>query len=49
MQTYDELDPIAQMNVDADYLATQKLQEFGIEHVSVPFDPTSKVMLKIGG
>ena len=44
---YEVLDPIAQMKVDADRLATIELREFGTEHVSVPLNPFCKVVLHI--
>ena len=46
---YDDLDPIAQMNVDADKLATYELHEFGQIYKIVPFDPSCGVALCIDG
>lgn len=46
---YDSLDVISQMNVDADALASSELAEYGMIHPIVPFDPTSLVLLHIGG
>ena len=46
---YEELDPISQMNVDADALATREMIEYGRTYNCVPFDPTCKVLLHIDG
>ena len=46
---YDELDPISQMNVDADALATTEIREFGTIMDMVPFDPYCGVLLHIQG
>ena len=46
---YDDLNLIAQMNVDADKLATIELAEFGTIQSAVPFDPVCQVLLHIGG
>ena len=46
---YDELDPIAQMNVDADLLATVELKEYGRIHDSIPFDPACGAALSVDG
>ena len=46
---YDELDPIACMNVDADQLATYELKEFGRIYYVLPFDPSCGAALSIQG
>ena len=46
---YDEPDPIAQMNVDADTLATYELKEYGRVHSIIPFDPACGVSLCVDG
>ena len=42
-QSYDSLDIVSQMNVDADSLATVELKEYGSILPMVPFDPASQV------
>jgi hypothetical protein len=46
---YDDLPLDAQMNTQADTLATMELDEYSTVLPSVPFDPESKVMLSIDG
>jgi hypothetical protein len=48
-QPFLELPVIAQLNVEADALATRKLDEFGDIHPIVPFDPSCHVLLHIAG
>ena len=47
--SYDSLDVVSQMNVDADTLATLELKEYGSILPAVPFDPICKVLLHING
>jgi hypothetical protein len=46
---YSDLPLDAQMNTQADSLATMELNEFSTPMLSVPFDPESKVMFSIDG
>jgi hypothetical protein len=46
---YDDLPLDAQMNTEADALATKELEEFSTTLHHVPFDPESRVMLSIDG
>ena len=46
---FDELPISAQMNVEADSLASRALQEYGSPKKMVPFDDTCKVLLDIKG
>ena len=47
--SYDSLDVVSQMNVDADALATLELKEYGSLLPTVPFDPICKVLFHING
>ena len=49
IQSYESLDVISQMNVDADALATTELKEYGSILPTVPFDPVSQVLLHVIG
>ena len=49
IQSYESLDVISQMNVDADALATTELKEYGSILPTVPFDPVSQVLLHVNG
>jgi hypothetical protein len=46
---YDFLDLSSQLNVDANTLATQELQEFGSPKPIVPIDLAAGVQLNING
>jgi hypothetical protein len=46
---YSDLPLDAQMNTQADSLATMELDEFSTPMLTVPFDPESKVMFSIDG
>ena len=47
--SFDGLDLPAQLNVEADRLATKALLTLGSIKNEVPFDPNTSVLLSIGG
>ena len=46
---FAELSLVAQLNIEADSLATTELSEYLMRHPMVPFDPVSQVLLHIDG